>query len=200
VKWSTPPKGKDPALQAQLATLRKQIESTPLGRARLHNQAGDLLARAGEDQEALREYGKAIDAYIADEQIQLAVATCTKIIRRAPNVTRAHFTLACLFLYQGHRIEALRSIEAYGAAASVGGTQNMVLPRLRFLAKCVADPQVRAFIADQLTHLGDPAGARMVRDSPPPSVEGLIDPDRQPLLLEAATLDSGTVWAEFWLK
>lgn len=190
----------DPQKQAQLLAQIKKIEeeisqSTETTRARLYNQAGDIYTQLGQSSDALAAYGKSINGYIEAGQASVANALCVKMIRRYPSVVRAHFTLACLALQQGLAVEAMRALEAYAAAAAATSTTPIAIPRLRFLAKGVADPTVREGIARLLDGFGDHAAAQSLRTTPPRPL-----PPGSRLFLDAATWDSDAMWASFWME
>ena len=180
-------------LRSLIADIEGQIDGASAAeRGRLHNQAGDLYTRLGDRKESLTAYGHAIDAYIDAGKLGVARGLCTKILRNYPNVTRVHFTLACLALHQGLREEAVHSIAAYVAAAVVSSTHTFAIPRLKFLAQGVSDPVVREVIARELRILDD--------NDPLPAYSEHMHAARPTLLLDAARVDSEAMWASFWLK
>ena len=183
-------------MRGQLRSLEQQIQDSPKPDAKLYNQAGDLYAQLGDSGGALKAYGKAINTYIVGGQVSPANALCVKVIRRYPNVVRAHFTLACLALHQGLWVDAIRSLEAYVAAAIAIESQPLAIPRLRFLSRGVTEPQVRDVIAGLLAELGDREEARAILTKPPkPLPQGIR---RERVFLDAPTWDTDAMWASYW--
>lgn len=183
-------------LQDQLTRIQDQISDSMKPDPRLLNQAGDLYAQLGDDQSALKSYGKAINGFIAGGQTSAATALCSKLIRRYPNVVRAHFTLACLALHQGLWVDARNALQAYVSAAIENESQTLAIPRLRFLSRGVTEPQMRDAIAGMLAELGDREEARAILTQPPKPLPSGIRRER--IFLDAPTWDSDAMWATFW--
>ena len=183
-------------LQSQLKQVEEEIRSSVPPDPKLFNQAGDLRAQLGKPKDAMAAYGNAINAYIKAGQVAPAHALCMKVIRRYPNVVRAHFTLACVTLHQGLWVEAINSLKLYAAATRDTETESYAIPRLRFLAQPIADPTVREAIAELLADLDDAEGAQLVRTKPPRTPRGGLGR----IFLEAATWDSDAVWATYWTE
>ncbi len=143
------------ALEPRLAVLEQEAEIASDGFQGVPlNRAGDLCFGAGDRDRALRYYGRAIDAYLQDEQPEAARAVAQKIIRLHPNAVRTLCTLTWLDLAAGHVADAIRHANAYVAAAMEGGRQDLARPHLLEMAKTVSDSDFRETVAEGLEKLG----------------------------------------------
>ncbi len=144
---------------AKLEGLAQKAEAvSPGGRPPLFNRAGDFCAEAGERDAAKSYYGRAIDAYLEAEMYDAAAALCRKLIRFAPDVVRARFTLAVLSIGLGQIGEAEKELAEYARVTKKSKTQRYAIPRLRMITDATSDPQVHRFIAKALMELGDTRG------------------------------------------
>jgi hypothetical protein len=180
------------ALDQQLATLEREARAAPdQAKGPLYNRVGDLCAAARRKVPAVRNYGHAVDAYLASGYVGPAAAMCRKILRIAPEAVRTHCTLACLAAHEGHMDEARRSITRFVEASLITHTEKLGVARLRLVAAAVHDEGLRRHIAESLGELGDPLGQERI-------LAGLAEADPEPYawerLLKAAALDPDELW------
>jgi hypothetical protein len=144
------------------AELTRRLEGVEPGSredALLSNRAADLALTAGDRDEALKYYGRSIDAYMALRQFDASTAVCRKLLRLVPDVVRARCTLSWLCLGKGHLDQARQHLELYVTAARRSGRQSMAKQQLRLMAQYARDGALRNYIAAQLRELGDKEGA-----------------------------------------
>ncbi|MBM4183198.1 MAG: hypothetical protein FJ207_03120 [Gemmatimonadetes bacterium] len=82
-----------------------------------YNRAGDVALREGDAERAMGFYGRAIDAFLADEQPEAARGVANKIIRVRPHAVRTLCTLTWLDLAARHTATALLHLRDYVDAA-----------------------------------------------------------------------------------
>jgi hypothetical protein len=180
--------------------IQKRIDESPTTPdPSLYHQLGDVHAEMGERKEALAAYGRAIDGFLMSARAQVAMAICTKVIRRYPGVTRTHFTLACTAMFIGRMEDGLDALENYVDSALASSTVGMAIPRLRFMAGLMLDRNVRRRIGDLLERMGDDEADRVRIGDPPSSAAALTTEQRGELLLDLARWGSETVWSGYWL-
>jgi hypothetical protein len=107
---------------------------------------GDAAVYNGDMATAKSCFGQAIDAYLDDRDFDSAVKTCRKMIRVAPEVARARFTLTFLLIGMGELEEARRQLEQYADAVRAADAGGFAIPRLRLLAHATSDGDTRAVI------------------------------------------------------
>jgi hypothetical protein len=185
-------------LEALLARAHASASSDP--DPTLHHQLGDVYAELGRRPEALTHYGKAIDGFMSSGRVSVAVAICTKVVKRYPNVTRTHFTLGCGAMHQGRVEESLRSLSSYVDAALASDTTGMAIPRMRLLAALCVDRDLRVKVGGLLERLGDEEFQKVTQGEAPPHTASLSKEKRQELLIELATSGSDAVWSGYWLR
>lgn len=117
-------------------------------------RAGDLARDAALQEEALRLYGSAIDAYLEAGRGRAAEVICRRLLAAYPHVVRARCTLALIAVGKGDVQAARARIEDYVAAVIREQTADMAVPALVQMASATVDERVRAAIADSLTRLG----------------------------------------------
>jgi len=139
--------------------LRALRVSYPDERARIFNLAGDLCFDAGSRERSLSYYGRAIDVYIAAQQLEAAVNMCRKIVRLTPEVVRARCTLAWMALGRGLIQEARLRIAEYADAASAAGKEGAAAHHLRLMTEVAENQEVLESLAEALLQVGDDAGA-----------------------------------------
>jgi tetratricopeptide (TPR) repeat protein len=192
--------------QAQLAELEEQAEAagwTP--RAQLFNRAGDLCARHPAERDlALAYYGRSIDSYLEAGAFESAAAMCRKLLRFAPQVVRAHCTLAFLSVRDRRIGDAERLIADYVAATKKTRTERFAIPRLRMMAEATDDPDVRRLVGSFLLELRDFDGGERVLASlaaaAAPAPRALDEQDRWNRLLRAAVMDPQELWERTWIS
>lgn len=115
---------------------------------------GDDAVYDGDLQDAKAKYGWAIDAYLELGDYEAAAQTCRKIIRVAPEVARARFTLAFLLIGQGQLFEARKHLVWYADAVRATEVADFALPRLQLLAHATSDAPTRDLILTLIADLG----------------------------------------------
>lgn len=167
----------------------------------LLNRAGDLCAREGVRRQAMEYYGRAVDAYLRAGYHDAAAALCRKLIRTAPDVVRAHCTLAFLSLGNEHHGDAQREIGVYVRAARATRTEKLAVSRLHLMAEATDSEVVKRTIAEHLEELHDTLGSHRILTSLATTEEGLPRParaadpaERWEHLLQAALTDPDELW------
>lgn len=152
------------ALDERLASLERDVERAVAGyRGTPLNQAGDLCFKAGDRDRALRYYGRAIDAFLEDGQLEPARGVGQKIVRLHPGAVRTLCTLTWLDLASGHTADAVTHLGEYVESVLRGGQESLARSQIRKMAVAVSDSETRAAAADALERLGEPEGAAEVR-------------------------------------
>jgi len=143
------------------------------------NKAGDLAQRAGQEDRALAYYGRAIDAFLDDEQREAARGVANKLIRVRPSAVRTLCTLTWLDLAAGHTATALLHLRDYVAAAGEAGQQARAATQIYAMARLSADPEIVASIADSLDSLDYPTRGEEVRRWASDGAPGAIEDARE---------------------
>lgn len=164
-KDKAPTESRPPAeLERQLAALEDEVERADAGFKGIPlNRGGDLCMRAGDRSRALTYYGRAIDAYLEDEQPEAARAVALKLIRLHPSAIRTLCTITWLDLAAGHLADALLHLGEYVEAARRGGQQDLCREQVMQMARTVGDDQFRITVSQGLRDLGFPDEAEKVR-------------------------------------
>jgi tetratricopeptide (TPR) repeat protein len=146
------------ALEAEAKSAVRAFQGTPL------NKAGDLCLRAGDRNRALRYYGRAIDALLADGQREAARGVANKIIRVHPGAIRTLCTLTWLDLAARHMATALLHLRDYVEAAKKGEQETITANQIRAMARVACHGEFLAAAADALDGLGFAGWADEVRE------------------------------------
>jgi hypothetical protein len=128
-----------------------------------YNRAGDVALKAGDQERAMSFYGRAIDAFLADEQPEAARGVANKIIRVRPHAVRTLCTLTWLDLAAGHGATALLHLRDYVDAAKEAKRHSHAAGQIFEMARLVPDPEVLGAIADALDGLDFGPKAAQVR-------------------------------------
>jgi hypothetical protein len=156
------------ALPARLKALEREAEMARLGfRGTPLNRAGDLCMQAKDTDQALKYYGRAIDAYLNDGHPELARGVAQKLIRVYPNAVRTYCTLTWLDLGLGYLADARTHVGGYVAAARRAGREAQAIPQVKEMAGTVADAGFREAAATALEDLGDRDAAEHLRSGLP---------------------------------
>jgi tetratricopeptide (TPR) repeat protein len=165
-------------------------------------RAAEQVATEGDREAAISYHGRAINAYLEAGEFAQAAAECRRLLRFAPDVVRAHCTLAVLAIGNGQYGDAVDALEHYVEATLKTGTQSYSIPRLRLMAQLADHAALRDTIADGLARLGDAEEADRVRALPPPPEGG--DParasQRWDQLLRIALTDARELWWLTWTR
>jgi hypothetical protein len=156
------------ALPERLKTLEREAEMARLGfRGTPLNRAGDLCMQAKDTDQALKYYGRAIDAYLNDGHPELARGVAQKLIRVYPNAVRTYCTLTWLDLGLGYLADARTHVGGYVAAARRAGRESQAIPQVKEMAGTVSDAGFREAAATALEDLGDRDAAEHIRGGLP---------------------------------
>lgn len=137
------------SIEARLQTAR------PKQRARLLRRAGDVCASSGQQREALRWYGQAIDQLLELSDAETASVLCRMILYVQPEAVRARCTLSWLDLTAGRYDDAARRIREYVKAAEAAGQEELAAQQLGWMFDAAAaSPQLRALIVRLVFELG----------------------------------------------
>lgn len=148
-----------------LADLEIEIEKESLSfKGTLLNRAGDVCMKAGDGEEAVRYYGRAIDALIEDEQPEAARGVAKKIIRIRPQAIRTICTLTWLALAARHMATARQDLRQYAKAAKEGNQIELAGKHILAMAKLQRDVSFLEHAAEALDELGMEDEANLVRD------------------------------------
>lgn len=155
----------DPALEKELASLEADVERAVSGyRGTPLNRAGDLCFKAAQKDRALGYYGRAIDAFLEDGQLESARGVGLKIIRLHPGAVRTLCTLTWLDMAAGHAADALEHLRSYVESVLRGGNQNLARQQIRKMAAVTSDPEIRRAAAEALRGIGDREAAAEVEE------------------------------------
>jgi tetratricopeptide (TPR) repeat protein len=128
-----------------------------------YNRAGDLALKEGDAERAMGFYGRAIDAFLADEQPEAARGVANKIIRVRPHAVRTLCTLTWLDLAARHTATALLHLRDYVEAAKAAKQYSLAASQIHEMARIVPDQEVLGAIADALDGLDFAQRASEVR-------------------------------------
>lgn len=173
-------------LEEEAARARPGYQGTPL------NKAGDLALRAGERAKAVDYYGRAIDAFLEDQQREAARGVANKIIRVHPKAVRTLCTLTWLDLAARHKATALLHLRDYVEAAHEIGEDERAADQVLEMARVCPEMEFVDAVADSLDSLGfDERAAEVrawVKDGGGP--ETLTEPDALEEYCLRAAVDS----------
>ena len=128
------------------------------------NRAGDLCDRAGDRPQALKYYGRAIDAMLEDGQPEPARGLATKIVRIHPEAVRTLCTLTWLDLASHHMASVVVHLNEYVVSAIRGEREELAGEQIYMMAYVVADQDFRCAVVDALKVLGHPEDSTEVRN------------------------------------
>jgi hypothetical protein len=145
------------ALEEEAARARPGYQGTPF------NKAGDLALQAGQRSRAVEFYGRAIDAFLEDQQREAARGVANKIIRVHPKAVRTLCTLTWLDVAARHEATALLHLRDYVAAAAEVGEEGRAAGHLMDMARVCPQLEFVDALADALDGLGFEERASQVR-------------------------------------
>jgi hypothetical protein len=129
-----------------------------------YNRTGDLALREGDAERAMSFYGRAINAFLEDEQPEAARGVANKIIRLRPHAVRTLCTLMWLDLAAKHTATALLHLRDYVESAKKAKQSALAASQIYEMARIVPDREVLGAIADALDGLDFSDKAAEVRD------------------------------------
>lgn len=163
-KEEEPPKASG-GLTQRLERLEQEAQNAAPGYVGTsYNRAGDLALREGDGDRAMTFYGRAIDAFLDDEQPEAARGVANKIIRLRPGAVRTLCTLMWLDLAAKHTATALLHLRDYVDSAKKVKQNALAASQLYDMARVVPDKEVLGAIADALDGLDFSDRAAQVRD------------------------------------
>ena len=164
-KDAEPPKGRGGALTQRFARLEKEAENAAPGYVGTsYNRAGDLALKERDSDRAMAYYGRAIDAFLEDEQPEAARGVANKIIRLRPHAVRTLCTLMWLDLAAKHTATAMLHLRDYVNAAKKAKQKALAASQIFDMARSVTDREVLGAIADALDGLDFSDRASEVRE------------------------------------
>ena len=146
------------ALEAESAAGHQGLKGAPL------NRAGDLALKAGDSGRAMSYYGRAIDTYLADEQLEAARGVANKIVRVHPEAVRTLCTLTWLDLAARHMATALLHLRDYVSASKRAGQEAIAGDQIFAMATLAPFDEFLAAAADALDQLDRADDATTVRE------------------------------------
>jgi tetratricopeptide (TPR) repeat protein len=145
-------------LEAEAARAPRAFQATPL------NRAGDICLRAGDRQQALSYYGRAIDALLEDGQREAARGVANKIIRVHPEAVRTLCTLTWLDLAAQHMATSLLHLRDYVAAVKGSKNERLAGNQILEMARSVTHGEFLEAAADAMDRLGFTSEAGLIRE------------------------------------
>ncbi|MFW5947575.1 MAG: hypothetical protein ACOCUW_03695, partial [Gemmatimonadota bacterium] len=124
--------------------------------------------------EALALFGEAIDGYLDAGRDRAAEVVCRQVIDAYPNVVRARRTLALIALGRGDVEEAAGLLGQYAETARQHGDDQLIRKSLRTMGLISGPGPVRDRAAHELDSLGDPDGAKLVREQAEEHVDAIF--------------------------
>ena len=189
---SPPPRrpGGGDGLDAELERLEREATEALYGtQGNPLNRAGDLCMRAGDLDRALSFYGRAIDAYLEDQQPEAARGVAQKLIRVHPEAVRTLCTLTWLDLGSGHRADAIANLGRYVDAVGSAGDEALARQQVAEMGRVALDRTFLRAAVEALERLGDvDEAAELARRADEGDLEG--DPDELRARCFAAALAS----------
>jgi hypothetical protein len=159
---SAQPKGK---LTQRLERMEEEAQNAAPGYVgSSYNRAGDIALREGDPERAVGYYGRAIDAFLEDEQPEAARGVANKIIRVRPHAVRTLCTLMWLDLAAKHSATALLHLRDYVEAAKEAKQYALAAGQIYEMARLVPDPEILGAVADALDGLDFAKRADEVRE------------------------------------
>ena len=152
------------SLDDRLKKLEKDAENAQAGyKGTPLNKAGDFALRDGDVARALAYYGRAIDAFLEDEQREAARGVANKLIRVHPEAVRTLCTLLWLDLGARHMATALMHLRDYIEAVIRVEMQDLAGDQLFEMARISPQAEFLEAVADGLDALDRADQAREVR-------------------------------------
>jgi tetratricopeptide (TPR) repeat protein len=152
-------------LAQRLERLEKEAENAAPGYVgTTYNRAGDVALKEGDPDRAMSFYGRAIDAFLEDEQPEAARGVANKILRLRPHAARTLCTLMWLDLAAKHTATALLHLRDYVGSAKRAKQSKLAASQIYDMARIVSEPEVLGAIADALDSLDVADRAATVRE------------------------------------
>ena len=163
---SKPARGAEPQdLESRLAVLEAEHEAGAQGlKGAPLNRAGDLVLKAGDAARAMAYYGRAIDTYLDDQQLEAARGVANKIVRVHPEAVRTLCTLTWLDLAARHMATALLHLRDYVEAAKRSGHEALAADQIWHMARLAPFDEFLSAAADALDQLDEAERAEEVRE------------------------------------
>lgn len=156
--------GEASELESRLTALEQEAERARPGyQGTPYNRAGDLALRADHRARALEYYGRAINAFLEDQQREAARGVANKIIRVHPKAVRTLCTLTWLDLAARHKATALLHLRDYVEAAYEIGENERAANQIVAMARICPQSEFVDAVADALNSFGFDERASEVR-------------------------------------
>jgi hypothetical protein len=151
-------------LEARLKALEQEAERARPGyQGTPFNRAGDLALREGHRARAVEYYGRAINAFLEDQQREAARGVANKIVRVHPKAVRTLCTLTWLDLAARHKATALLHLRDYVEAAYEIGENHRAANQILAMARICPQLEFVDAVADALDSFGFDERASEVR-------------------------------------
>jgi hypothetical protein len=160
-----PPPARTGGLTQRLERLEQEAQNAAPGYVGTSfNRAGDLALKEGDAERAMTYYGRAIDAFLEDEQPEAARGVANKIIRLRPRAVRTLCTLMWLDLAAKHTATAMLHLRDYVDAAKNAKQIALAAGQIFEMASVVTEREILGAIADALDSLDFSDRAIQVRE------------------------------------
>ncbi len=151
-------------IESRLAALEAEAQrALPGSKGSPLNRAGDLALSAEDPGRAMALYGRAIDAYLEDQNLDAARGVANKIVRVHPEAVRTLCTLTWLDLAARHMTTALLHLRDYVEASKRSDHGDLAADEIYKMARLVPFPEFLGAAADALDQLDRPDQADEVR-------------------------------------
>lgn len=166
VNWLRRLVRRDPGPRRIQQLTEKAAAASPRYRGSLYARAGDMTRELGEATraDALRLYGKSIDAYLEAGRGRAAELICERVIEAYPDVVRTRCTLALIAIGQRDMERARRRISDYVARVVPEESREPAIATLLQMASVTDEPEARQEIARGLETIERPELAERVLD------------------------------------
>lgn len=140
---------RDPGSRRIRQLAEKAAAASPRYRGSLYARAGDMTRALGDPAraDALKLYGKSIDAYLEAGRGRAAELICERVIEAYPDVVRTRCTLALIALGQRDMERARRRISDYTARVVREESREPAIATLLQMASVTDEPEARLEIA-----------------------------------------------------
>jgi tetratricopeptide (TPR) repeat protein len=160
------------ALTAYTAAIQESHQAREEVDVALYNKVGDLALRLGRLPEAMAQYERAVDQYVASGRYNNAIALCNKIKRTTPGRTGIYLTLGRICARKGLRGDAASNFLEYATRMQQEGRTGESRGALEEAASLFPDiPELQRLVAELGEDASTSGGAPTLapRSSPPSS-------------------------------
>jgi tetratricopeptide (TPR) repeat protein len=137
------------ALTAYSAAIQESHQAREEVDVALYNKVGDLALRLGRLSEAMAQYERAVDQYVASGRFNNAIALCNKIKRTTPGRTGIYLTLGRICARKGLRGDAASNFLEYATRMQQEGRAGESRGALEEAASLFPDiPELQRLVAE----------------------------------------------------